>query len=142
MRFFESLNLLKSAYAICIRPVCEQNKLTRMEFDVLMFLANHPYYDTATDIVMVRRLTKSHVSVALKQLAVRGLLEPYYQKGNRKTIHLRLLPAADPILQSGQQAQEKFGEILFDGFSKEEFTLCQTFFARVCAHAQALMKEE
>lgn len=142
MHFFESLNVLKSAYAACIRPVCVQYQLTRMEFDVLMFLANHPQYDVASDIVRVRRLTKSHVSGALKRLAERELLEPYYREGNRKTIHLRLLPSADPILRDGRGAQEKFGAVLFEGLSEDELALCKALFRRVCANAHEFMQEE
>ncbi len=141
MHFFESLNLLKSTYAACVKPVCMQYGLTRMEFDVLMFLCNHPQFDTASDIVKIRKLTKSHVSGALKGLTQRGLLDPFYREGNRKTIHLRLLPAAQPILEDGRAAQERFGTILFAGFSQEEFAQCRSMFERACAHARVFMQE-
>ncbi len=142
MQLFENLNLLKSAYNICVKPVCKRFQLTQMEFDVLMFLANNPEYDTAADIVRLRRFTKSHVSVALKELGTRGLLETFYTSGNRKSIHLRLLPAAAPVVEEGRKAQERFGTVLFEGFSPSEFALVQIIFQRICAQARELIQEE
>lgn len=39
-----------------------------------MFLYNNPKYNTAADIVKVRKSTKSHVSTSLKLLEDKGLL--------------------------------------------------------------------
>ena len=142
MQVFENLNLLKSAYSLSVREVCRRFELTQMEFDVLMFLANNPEFDTAADIVRLRRFTKSHVSAAVKGLAGRGLVEPFYGEGNRKSIHLRLLPDAEPIVREGRAAQEQFGEMLFDGFSASEFALAQLIFQRMCVHARAFLQEE
>ena len=33
---------------------------------ILLFLANNPEYDTASEIVRVRQLTKSHVSASIE----------------------------------------------------------------------------
>ena len=142
MQFFENLNLLKSAYSACVKPVCRKFELTQMEFDVLMFLANNPDYDTAADIVRLRKFTISHVSAALKALADRGLLETFYAEGNRKSIHLNLLPAAEGIISEGRTAQERFGAALFDGFSESEFALTQIIFQRICSQARGLIEEE
>lgn len=79
-------------YRMGLEPVCEKYGLTRMELDILLFLANHPEYDTARDIIEKRKLTKSHVSASIARLKERGCLETYFEDGNRKTIHLKLLP--------------------------------------------------
>ncbi len=141
MQIFENLNLLKSAYTVCVKPVCRQFGLTQMEFDVLMFLANNSEYDTASDIVRLRRFTKSHVSAALKSLAAREMLETFYREGNRKSIHLRLLPSSGPVVEEGRAAQEQFGKILFADFSQSEFALTQLIFQRICAHAREVVQE-
>lgn len=141
MQFFEHISLLKSAYTTCTKPACERWQLTQMEFDVLMFLANNPQFDTAAEIVKLRKLTKSNVSVALKQLAARDLLEPYYQDGNRKTLHLRLLPAAAPILEDGHAAQARFGAILFGGFSSSDLAQFQSMMERISGNVRQFMQE-
>lgn len=88
MVFWENQKVVLAYYAQCVKPVCEAHGLTRMEFDILLFLANNPVYDTAADIVRIRMLTKSHVSGALKRLETDGYLYTAYHAGNRKTIHL------------------------------------------------------
>lgn len=107
-------------YERTVMPVCRAYGLTFMEFTVLMFLANHPQYDTAAQIVKIRRLTKSHVSVSLKSLQERGLVEGVYYPGNKKTLHLRLMDKAKPVIEAGIAAQNAFGNILTRGFTPEE----------------------
>ena len=72
MQFWTDQKLILSFYHHCTRPVCERFELTQAEFDILMFLTNNPEYDTAADIVRIRLLTKSHVSMAIKNLKKRG----------------------------------------------------------------------
>ena len=59
---WEHQNAVKSVYAKCVGKICETHAITRMELDILLFLANNPCFDTATDIVENRFLSKSHVS--------------------------------------------------------------------------------
>ena len=42
---------------------------------ILMFQHNNPQYNTAADIVKVRKSTKSHVSTSLKDLEGKGMVE-------------------------------------------------------------------
>ena len=106
----------ESLYTATVSPVCEKHGLTYMEFTVLMFLANNPQFDTASDIVKYRHLTKSHVSMSIRSLEDKGLLKGEHHKPNRRTIHLTVLDTADTIILDGREAQQKFGMILFFGF--------------------------
>ena len=112
-------------------PVCQQYGLTHMEFVVLMFLANNPGFDTAAQIVRYRRLTKSHVS-----LAVRALLEKRYLIGtdgvdDRRTIHLSLTDDAEEIVSAGREVQKEFFQTIFEGFSQEEQDQMAQFMIRI-----------
>ena len=99
--YWESLPLFKRLYQEKLEPVCSEYSLTRMELNILLFLANNPVHDTATDIVEVRHLTKSHVSASVKTLQARGYLQRVFLAGNHKTVHLRLTPAAGPVVEQG-----------------------------------------
>ena len=112
-------------YQRTVMPVCRKFSLTYMEFTVLMFLHNNPQYDTAAQISRIRRLTKSHVSVSLKALQERGLVEGVYYPGNQKTLHLRLTKAAGAVTEAGLAAQAEFGARLVRGFTPEEVTQLQ-----------------
>ena len=67
----EQQNAVKTLYSEFVSPVCAKYGLTRIELDILLFLANNTRYDTATDIVEVRFLAKSQVSAAIKNLEAR-----------------------------------------------------------------------
>lgn len=114
-----------------VAPVCEKYGLTYMEFTVLMFLANNPQYDTATQIVRYRHLAKSHVSVSIRSLQERGLILGEHKGGNHRTIHLSVSDKARDIIAAGRAAQNKFCEIVFAGFSKEEMEKLQQFTEQV-----------
>lgn len=54
----EQQNAVKTLYSEFVSPVCAKYGLTRIELDILLFLANNTRYDTATDIVEVRFFSK------------------------------------------------------------------------------------
>lgn len=117
---FEHIFMGQSLYEKSVMPVCKTYGLTYMEFTVLMFLHNNPKYDTAAQLVKIRRLSKSHVSVSVKGLQEKGLVKGVYYPGNQKTLHLLLTEAANLIVEAGLRAQREFGAMLVRGFSPEE----------------------
>lgn len=121
----------ESLYTATVAPVCEKHGLTYMEFTVLMFLANNPLFDTASDIVKYRHPSKSHVSMSLRSLQDRGLVRGEYHEPNRRTIHLTVLEAAKAIIADGRAAQQAYGDILFAGFSEAERAQFMAFMNRI-----------
>lgn len=134
--YFTHARTLELLYHKLQSPVLARYQMTQIELDVLLFLANHPGLDTAKDIVEIRRLTKSHVSASVRDLTDRKWLEPSFQQNNRKTIHLRLLPAADDVVQRGRRAQVAFFSRLFEGFTSEEVNQIHLHLAQVAENAR------
>ena len=112
-------------------PLCQKYGLTHMEFVVLMFLANNPDFDTAAQIVKYRRLTKSHVSLAVRALLEKRLLIGVDGVDDRRTIHLSLLEDAEEIVKEGREVQKQFFETIFEGFSGEERNQMAEFMTRI-----------
>ena len=137
---FEHLFAGQNLYERTVMPVCRKFGLTYMEFTVLMFLQNNPQYDTAAQIVKIRRLTKSHVSMTLKSLQERGLVQGVYFPGNQKTLHLQLTQAAAPVVTAGLVAQKDFGAKLTRGFTPEEIAQLQHLTERL--HENMKREEE
>ena len=81
--FRSNSTLTKKIYDRTMEPLCSQYHISRMELDILLFLANNPGYDTAKDIVCQKRFTKSHVSTSLHLLEEkdRQLIQLRYFKG-------------------------------------------------------------
>ena len=122
---FEHIFMGQSLYEKSVMPVCKAYGLTYMEFTVLMFLQNNPKYDTAAQLVKIRRLSKSHVSVSVKGLQEKGLVKGVYYPGNQKTLHLQLTKKAEPVVEAGLAAQKAFGTSLVRGFTPEEVAQLQ-----------------
>ena len=139
--YWEGLPLLKRLYQEKLEPVCSEYSLTRMEMNILLFLANNPAYDTATDIVEVRHLTKSHVSASVKTLQARGYLQRVYLSGNRKTAHLRLAPAAVPVVEKGRRAQQAFFTALQKGLAPAERAALKSAFGKLLKNARKALEE-
>lgn len=114
------IQLLKRLYDQCMESLLQQYDIKRMELDILLFLANNPQYDTASEIIHNRGLSKSHVSTSIQHLIDHQLLTCHKTETDKKKIHLRLEPNADSIIEAGRAAQEAFFQTLVQGFSKEE----------------------
>ena len=139
--FFLRSQGLRKLYGQLFAPLLSQLGLTQLEMDILLFLANNPGKDTARDIVELRHLAKSHVSAGVESLAERGLLERYYQPGNRKVIHLRLLPAAEEMVEAGREVQRRYAGILFRDFTPEERRQLYALLERIAGNVDAALAD-
>lgn len=116
----DALGAVTKLYEAVTAPVGEKYGLTRAELDILLFLANNPRRDRAADIIGVRRMAKSHVSVSVRSLIAGGYLAGGCRGENRRDIHLVLLEKAGAPVREGRQAQEAFLRILTDGLTDGE----------------------
>ena len=107
-------------YAQYRKKVMMRYHLSAAEVDILLFLANNSQFDLATDIVRVRKMQKSHVSLAVNGLCEKGYLRKEGDTADRKKVHLKLEPAAAECVCYGQKCQKEFGESLFCGISDED----------------------
>lgn len=107
-------------YQRLLAPARERTGLTQAELDILLFLANNPAYDTASDIVVRRRLAKSNVSVGIRSLEAKGLLRRRPDSRDRRVDHLELTDAAQTPIELGREGQRQFGALLLQSFSPEE----------------------
>ena len=133
---------LKRCYAHEMAGVLSRWQLTGMELDVLLFLGNNPDCDTASDMVQLRQLTKSHVSKAVDRLTALGLVLQQRDEMNRRRIHLKLAEAAEPILRDGREAQKRFVEVLTRGLNDEDKAAADRILTVMMKNAAAVAAEE
>lgn len=122
-------------------PVEEKHRLSSMELAIILFLANNPNHDTATEIVNIRHLAKSHVSTSVRSLEEKGLLRKAFRNGDHRTVHLSLTTAADEIVTDGRNAQARFYEVLKKDFSEEELKTMNSYFERVIDNVNTALSE-
>lgn len=107
------------AYSAKCKPLCREIQLPQTAFDILMFLANNPNFNTARDIVEIRGLKANLVSVNVEKLVREGLLERIPDKADRRKTVLVCTESAKPITEKGRRLQADFFESLFSGIDEE-----------------------
>ena len=110
------------AYETFCQPVCKKYQLSQTSFDVLMFLANNPEYNTARDICEIRGIRTGIASVAVDLLVKNGYIHRQPDASDRRLTRLILTEKSEEIIQSGRLIQREFGAQLITGISDEEMT--------------------
>ena len=110
MEFSRKLAL---AYTAVCKPLCQTLKLPQTAFDILLFLANNPAYQTAADIVEVRKIKANLVSVNVDKLVRDGYLTRESMPGDRRKTRLLCTEKARPVIMQGRQLQSAFLQRLF-----------------------------
>lgn len=135
MHFWDKHKTITSYYELLSGEVCDQYGLTQMEYDILMFLHDNPQYNTAAEIVKIRKSAKSHVSTSLKKLENKGLVEKIQSKDNKKHIEIILLDKAELIIEAGHNAQKQFAKNVLSGLTEEK-QVCINIFDKICNNAE------
>lgn len=107
------------AYSTKCKPLCKEFQMPQTAFDILMFLANNPNYNTARDIVEIRGLKANLVSVNVEKLVKEGLLERIPDSKDRRKTVLVCTENAKSITEKGRHLQMDFFESLFNGIDEE-----------------------
>jgi len=103
------------AYNTKCKPLCQELKLPQTALDILLFLANNPEYNTASDIVDVRKLKANLVSVNVDKLVKEGYLRRESVKGDRRKTRLLCTEKAQPVIERGRAVQNAFLDQLLSG---------------------------
>ena len=133
------MDVMGEKYGVCRKTIMKQYQLSTIEVDVILFLANHPGIDTAGDVVRLRKISKSHVSLAVKGLLARGYLSKEQDQADHKLLHLKITPQAAEMVAFGQKQQQRFMQWIFGGFTEEEKQAALSALDRIIDNTQ---KEE
>lgn len=121
----------KRSYAAALGQVMADWSLTRSEVDLLLFLHNHPGYNTAAALVGVRGLAKSQVCDSVERLSERGLLRQTRDEQDRRRVRLWLTETAAAPVEQAKKAQDAFLSELFRGLTAGERQTLTTLLVRV-----------
>lgn len=115
--------IVQSYNARC-KPLCQEIGMPQTAFDILMFLANNPEFDTARDVVECRYIKANLVSVNVESLVREGYLTREKSHDDRRKIRLVCTEKAGPVVERGRQLQSQFAREMFknvDERQKEDF---------------------
>lgn len=113
------------------RPTCLKYGINQTGYDVLMYLANNPEYNTARDICIRRGLKSGLVSVAVDHLLEQGYLDRKEDLWDGRIKRLYLTEKAQPLVQEGRENQKRFMAIISQGLSQEELRTFQRLSERI-----------
>lgn len=136
MHFWDQHRTITRYYEIRMKEVCSKYNLRQLEYDILLFLHNNPQYKIASDIVKIRKSTKSHVSTSLDVLEKRGFIRKNVDDKNHKRMEIELLPEADEVVKAGNQVQKQFAQDVLEGIDPEEILEFKKIFEKICANAE------
>lgn len=108
------------AYSALCHSLCRELNLPQTAFDILLFLANNPECDTASDIVELRKIKANLVSVNVNRLVEEGYLHREPVPGDRRKTRLICTDKALPIIDRGRALQAQFIDRLLSGMSDEQ----------------------
>lgn len=134
------LRSLLRLYDKMLKRVCAEHNLTVIEADVISFLQNNPEKDTAADIAELRMLSKGAVSKAVESLIQKSFLERIPDKQDRRRIHLKLKPEAEPVLEMVNAVREEFLKKVLEGFTKEELETHVCFLRKIFDNTKLAME--
>lgn len=117
---FEFTQKLFLAYTGMCKPLCQELNIPQTAFDILMFLANNPEYQTARDIVEVRKMKANLVSVNVDRLVKEGYLERKMSENDRRRISLICTEKARPIIENGRKMQDAFAERMMENIPLDQ----------------------
>ncbi len=106
---------ISRAYTRSCKALCHELDIPQTAFDILMFLANHPEYKSARDVVEVRRIKANLVSINVDRLVQEGLLVRHEVAHDRRKVELKLTEKAVPIVEKGRAVQKEFIETMLQG---------------------------
>ncbi|MGO4987752.1 MarR family winged helix-turn-helix transcriptional regulator [Gallicola sp. Sow4_E12] len=132
-------DLLEKEYDLVRKDIMNAFCLTGAEVDILLFLENNPQYKSAQEIVEVRKIAKSHVSMTIKGLIEKGFLKKEKDPNNLRVYHLEILEEGKTVTVYGKKKQTKFFENLFSDFSEEEIEEFKRLYHRMIKN---MMKEK
>ena len=134
--FWMGLRGMLKLYEKMLKNVCTAHDLAVTEADILGFLKNNPDKDTAADIAELKMLSKGAVSKSVDSLICKGLLQRCPDKQDRRKIHLKITPEADPVISDIIKVQEEFRNAMFDGFTEEEYRTYEDYRIRLFENAK------
>lgn len=120
LEIFHMTKKLMNAYEHSCNDVCLKYQLNQNGFDIMMFLANNPQYNTAKDICEIRGMKSGIVSVMVEKLIQRGYLERKNDQKDRRITRLYLTEESKEAVLEGQKAQRKFCNLLSANITEQE----------------------
>lgn len=124
---------------MCIQAV-DEYQFTPNEIVVLMFLANNPGIDSASDIAHFKNISKGLVARSVESLCEKGFLCTSKDPNDRRLIHLHLTEESGEVMKRLHSCLREFVVELQDGVSAEDLSAMKRATAVMDENLENMMK--
>lgn len=121
--FFTFFKKSDSVYQRYCQRVIQDWNLNATSFQVIMFLANNPQYNTARDLCRMRGIKTGIASVAIEQLIRMGYLERKTDCADRRIQRLYVTAAAQELVRRGREVQQEYAKMVSGALTEEELEI-------------------
>jgi len=125
----------------CFAPLAAAHDLSMREVHVLLFLANHPLYDTARDITEFRGISKSQVSQAVDYLTEVDFLSRRTDSEDRRIVHLSITEKGWEVARQAQKIQSDCMQAFLTGMTEAQQQELETLWEIILANGERLAEE-
>lgn len=141
--YFSGLSKMEKIYKKYFQESVAGYGFSPNEVTVLMFLYNNsPTFDTASDIVRYKGISKGLVAGSVDSLCKRGFLEAERDTRDRRMIHLRLTGKCDDIRKRFEKSQEIFRTSIEKGIPEEYLEVMEKTVELMAQNIEKVLKGE
>lgn len=132
---------ISNIYSALSLPICRKYGINQTCFDIILFCANNPEYNTARDICDVRGIKSGIVSVAVESLINNGFLESNCDTSDRRINRLIPTSKSKELIEDGRRMQLYFTESLSNGITNGEFEIMRNITDKIESNITLLEKK-
>ncbi|MEG0752114.1 MAG: MarR family transcriptional regulator [Oscillospiraceae bacterium] len=140
-RILKALKQLGDLYDDTLTKTALGIGISKQEADVLLFIANNPQHNTASNIAKHRSFSRAYVSKAVEKLTAGKLVDVIADGGDRRVQRLVTTDAAAEKSGLLQWEQRQFFKGATRGISEKDMNICLEVMERIAENALAISRE-
>lgn len=118
--YFTSFAKFDKVYRKLCAQAVEEYGFTPNEILVMMFLANNPDLNSASDIAHYRNISKSLVAKSVEALCQKGYITTGKDRKDRRLVHLYLTEQSREVVEALRACRSGFLKKLYEGISERD----------------------
>lgn len=141
LEIHKSFHKMINVFVFFCQPLCKKYNINQTCLNILIFLSQHPDYNTAKDFCAIFSEKTGKTSVSIELLIKQDLLIRQDDKNDRRIKRLILTEKAKSIIEEGEKVKNDFINILCKGISQEELKTYYDINKKILDNLEDISKE-
>lgn len=140
MRKLILMHKLSDAFDVYCKPVMKKHNMPQTSLDILMFIADNPERNTASDIVDLYGIKANLVSMHINRLEEEGYVYRERDENDRRKYRLGLTEKTMPIVDDCRNTIRTFMDDLWEGIDPVKFDQMLEIMDEISANADKMIE--